>query len=365
MALRIWCAVTAHGFGHFSQMVPILRELARQRPDLELHLVGSLASDVIERNLGIPCTRDPQARDVGLVQHDPLQVDLPATAVALDRIHTPWPALLQAEKQAMSAWAPHLVLADVPYLPLAAAAGLGIPSVAVASLSWDLVLAAYFPLEEPRHRRWWTDMRQAYAQTTLALLPTPALLDGPFPRYRIIPPLIEPGVAMPDRLRRDLHLATTDDRPLALVTLGGIPGSDFPFATMASHKEWIWILDFDAPLLADNLVNWRNASGDWLFRDLIASVDAVVGKPGYGMSVEAVAHGVPFLYVRRYTFPDEESICPWLDQHARAREISMETFRSGAWEQPLRELMARPRPSPPPLNGAQVAVEHILDIVRS
>ncbi|MBF0138556.1 MAG: hypothetical protein H7833_15400 [Magnetococcus sp. DMHC-1] len=364
MALRIWCAVTAHGFGHFSQMVPVLRELARQRPDLELRLAGSLSPDVIQRNLGLPHSQDPAARDVGLIQNDPLTVDLPATAAALERIHATWPTLLEAEKQAMAAWSPDLVLANVPYLPLAAAGALGIPSVAVASLSWDLVLAAYFSLAEPGPRRWWEQMRQAYGTTTLALLPTPALLDGPFPRQVLIPPLVEPGVPQPARLRRDLHLSATDQRPLVLVSLGGIPGSNLPFAAMAGNQDWIWILDFPSPLPADHLVTWQDLSGAWSFRDVLASVDAVVGKPGYGMSVETVAHGTPFLYVRRGTFPDEASICPWLQRHGRAREISQATFRSGAWEEPLRELMALPRPPRIPLDGAVVAVEHILRLLE-
>ncbi|MBF0153657.1 MAG: hypothetical protein HQL64_07960 [Magnetococcales bacterium] len=364
MAFRVWCAVTAHGFGHFSQMVPILRELARRQPDLELRLAGSLPPEVIRRNLGLPFTQDPVARDVGLVQSSPLTADLPATAVALDRIYTTWSALLSAEKQAMSTFAPHLVLANVPYLPLAAAAELDIPSVAVASLSWDLVMAAYFSLEVPRHRLWWEQMRRAYGQTTLALLPTPALLDGPFPRHVVIPPLIEPGTAMTARLRQDLHLSPTDQRPLVLVSLGGIPGTDLPFAAMADNQDWLWLLDFDAPLPADNLVNWQHLSGKWLFRDLIASVDAVVGKPGYGMSIETVAHGLPFLYVCRRTFPDEAAICPWLNHHGRAREITMTAFRNGTWGESLRELMALPRPLPPPLDGASVAVGHILNLMR-
>ncbi|MBF0425451.1 MAG: hypothetical protein HQL66_06505 [Magnetococcales bacterium] len=363
MALRVWCAVTAHGFGHFSQLVPVLRELSRRRSDLELRIAGSLPPEVITRNLGLAFTQDPLARDVGLVQRDPLTADLPATALALDRIHDDWPALLRAERAAIAAWRPDLVLADIPYLPLAAAADLGIPSVAVASLSWDLVLAAYFPMAVPRHRRWWEEMRAAYAQTSLALLPTPALLDGPFPRHVIIPPLIEAGQPMAMHLRHDLHLSAHDARPLILVSLGGIPGTDLPFAAMADDPDWLWLLDFDPPLSAPNLINWQRIAGNWLFRDLIASVDAVVGKPGYGMSVEVVAHGLPFVYVRRYTFPDEEAICPWLDRHGRAREVTMATFRQGVWGDALRQLMARPPPEPPPLDGARVAVDHILALL--
>ncbi|MBF0623950.1 MAG: hypothetical protein HQL82_03990 [Magnetococcales bacterium] len=363
MSVRLWCAVTNHGFGHMAQLVPILRHLGHAVPGLELRLASALPRPVLERHLGLPFLHDPEARDIGLVQIDPMTADLPATATAYRALHDQWPQRLEREKQAMADWRPHLLLANVPYLPLAAAGELDIPSVAVASLTWDRVLAACFPPGQAEVARWSADMRAAQARTTLALLPTPALPEPAFPHRQIIPPLFTRGRDRGLELRRLLQWPSRPDRPLFLVSLGGIPHPRLPWDALASRRQCGWILDVEPPNPVDNLFCWRRLPGHWRFQDLMASVDGVVGKPGYGMSVEAVAHAVPFLYTRRYTFPDEDVICPWLNRYGRALELDKATFDAGHWLEPLAELRARPVPELPPLDGAEQAVKRIMDFL--
>src|SRR3546814_4050528 len=53
--------------------------------------------------------------------------------------------------------------------------------------------------------------------------------------------------------------------------------------------------------------------------DVIASVDAVVGKLGYRLPVEAACHGKPMLYVSRPDWSETPVVASWMDRKATAR----------------------------------------------
>ena len=68
------------------------------------------------------------------------------------------------------------------------------------------------------------------------------------------------------------------------------------------------------------------------FKTLLASVDVIMTKPGYGTIVEAVALKQPVVYVRRYTFADEEALVDFLHRYGRGVELSREDFYHARWE---------------------------------
>lgn len=363
MSFRLLCTISGHGFGHLSQVAPLLHELAKRRPDLEMRVVTTLPHALLVRSLPDGFSWECRSQDVGLVQADPMQVDRHGTAMALRSLHGAWQQRLDAEKQAMAAWQPDLLVADIPYLPIAAAADLGIPTLAIASLSWDAVLAAYFSRTDPEVASWWHDMRQAYACTTLALLPHPAIVaENPFPNTLCINPLTTLGQRRTAQLRQTLALSEEDKRALILVTMGGIPSHTLPIAALAQEKRFHWLIDI--PTAADypeHLHGLDQRLSRWSFADVAASVDGIVSKPGYGMAIAAMAQQIPFLYLRRGLFPDETVICPWLDREGRCAELSAAAFYSGNWYRSLRQQLDRPIPPPPLVNGAQQGAACIVE----
>ncbi|MBF0164097.1 MAG: hypothetical protein HQM01_06230, partial [Magnetococcales bacterium] len=307
-------------------------------------------------------SHDPVNRDVGLIQSDPLEVDLAATRAALRALHADWPGRVAEERHRMAAWRPDLILGNIPYLSIQAGAELAIPTVALTSLTWDRVMAAYFQADDPEISAWCDTMRQAYGRASLALRATPALPDHPFPEAVEIPPVTTLGINRRAELRWQLQIDRSDTRPLVLVTLGGIPAARLPVAALRAHRDFHWLIDrqFDHGDHACHL-HPVNAIKRWPFADLSASVDLIVSKPGYGMAVTAAAHGLPFAYVRRGTFPDEEPILSWCDQNNRIAEISREAFEAGRFPERLHELLARPAPPRPAIDGAEVGAKILLE----
>jgi hypothetical protein len=353
--MRVWCAISAHGYGHLSQVAAVLGALRERVPQLAVHLVAPLPRALAGEMLPQPFEFDGRAVDVGLVQAGPFRVDEAATRVALRALHTDWPGQVEAEAGRIARWRPDLVLADVPYLALAAAAQAGIPGVALASISWEQVLAAYHPAPDPELAAWLGEMRAAYARTTLALLPTPALPGEAFPHRLTIPPLLAPARRDPAALRE--AFSVRDERPLVMVTMGGLGGRD-GLPPFRRERRVVWVLPGqDAP--GDNVAFAGSLPG-WGFEDVLASVDALVGKPGYSTTVRAAGAGVPFLYVRRGTFPDEAVLCPWLHANGRARALTREAFDAGDWFEALSALWREPAPPPPVCDGASQAADLIV-----
>jgi UDP-N-acetylglucosamine:LPS N-acetylglucosamine transferase len=91
----------------------------------------------------------------------------------------------------------------------------------------------------------------------------------------------------------------------------------------------------------------------WDFSDLIASADAVIGKPGYGTFVEAACNGTPMLYADRPGWPEQDALIPWLHQHARARQVGAQALRSGALAEELAALWRLPAPIPTAPSGVE------------
>ncbi|MBF0159075.1 MAG: hypothetical protein HQL58_06080 [Magnetococcales bacterium] len=372
MTMRLWCAISGHGFGHAGQTAPVLQQLARLRPDLVLHLTTSVPAELLRIRLKAPFTIDPLSRDVGVQQKDALTLDVPATMAALCALHENWHDRLEAEQQQMRRWRPDLVLANIPYLTLAAAQALAIPTVALASISWDVILAEtclpyldQVPEQQQQLTAWIATMREAYRRVDKALLLEPALPGMPFIHPHLIPPMTTQGQSRPQALRGAMGWSSEDQRPLFLVTLGGIAANTLPLSVLAVEDRALWLVDHDRTLLPDvsHVVPLQRIRHQWSFPDIIASVDGVVSKPGYGMSVDCVMHRKPLLYVKRGWFPDEGPISRWLVRHGRVHELSLEQFNRGNWFEPLYHLWQQPAP-PMQLveNGSEIACEALLSL---
>ena len=95
------------------------------------------------------------------------------------------------------------------------------------------------------------------------------------------------------------------------------------------------------------------------FTDLLASVDAVVTKPGYGTFVEAACNGIPVLYQRRDNWPEQDCLIEWLQQNARALEASPEDIRSGTLLPALTALWQQAAPLRPNTTGSEEIADYV------
>lgn len=359
----LWTAISAHGYGHAAQVTPVLNELGRYLPDLRVIIRTNVPRAFFEDRLTVPWDLHPAQLDIGCLQHGPLTMDWDATWHAHRNFHATWNARVKGEASAICAAGADLVLGNIPYLAMAAAAQAGVPAVALASLSWDEILREHVDPNHPWQTSLLDDMRRAYGQASLLLRITPGLPMPAFPRAETIGPIASPLPAARERLRRHLGIGCED--ALVLVAFGGIRMSEFPFDRMEAMPGIQFLID--GPVPAGSRRVHSIAGVPDRFGTLLASVDAIMTKPGYGTTIEAVAVGTPLIYVRRYNFADESPIVAYLHKYGRGVELSRDQFLRTEWESAITQALALPKPeaSPPKTSGAADAAAHMIPLLRA
>jgi len=353
----IWCAISGHGYGHAAQVVPVLNALGALLPGLTAILRTAVPASFFRDRLTIKWKHSPEQQDVGCVQDGPLKIDIDATWAAHQHFHETWEARLTNEVAAMQAASPSLIIADTPYLAIEAGSRAQIPTVALANFTWDLVLKEYCHASNHSHQRLIECIRGCYAKVDLALRITPAPSIDAFSSIIDIGPIADP--AFPERNRLASALALASDERIVLVGFGGIPLTSLPLKQMEQLRPYRFLIDGPTPSGYSRIHSTKTLP--FSFKTLLASVDVIMTKPGYGTVVEAVALQQPIVYVRRFNFADEPPLVDYLHRYGRSVELSIDDFTQGCWEPALRQALTASAPLlPPPSTGASKAAEVIL-----
>jgi len=356
---KLFLGISGHGYGHLGQISPLIDALRTAEPELELTVQCGLPREVIASRIASPFDHIPTHTDVGMVMSGPLRVEQEASLAAYAAFHADWDRRLEEQTALMENAAPDLVLADVPYLPLAAAQRLGIPSAAVCSLNWEVILRAYCG-ETAQTRPWLATMLDAYRNAHIFLRPAPAIPMPELPNAEFIGPLAFRG--RDRRQEIDARLGLASGTRLVLLTLGGIAG-DLPLIEWPHTPGIAWLVDRSRFNGTAAEMYPLSVLDDLPFWDLLASLDAVVTKPGYGIFTEAACNALPALYLPRGDWPEEPFLIPWLEYHGNARAITPEILAAGALETPLEQLWSLPRKPPVEPTGIAEGMERLLPLL--
>jgi hypothetical protein len=351
----IWCAISGHGFGHAAQTVPILNELGRHLPRLTAILRTTVPAPFFKARLTIPWSLQAVQQDIGCLQRGPLDIDIPATWEAHHAFHASWKERMAAEVSALAAARPAVLLADTSYLAVSAGKQAGIPAIVVASFTWSDVLQC-FDDSSPKNQAIVSAIRRAYGEAEMALRIAPGLPLSGISKVIDIGPIAEPARGERQRLRS--YLGITASERLVLVGFGGIPLETLPWDQMERMEGYQFLVD-GLERVSPRVHSL--SSVPFSFKSALASVDMIMTKPGYGTIVEAVALGLPVVYVRRYNFADEAPLVQFLHDHGCGCELSKGDFNSGNWR-PALEAVSAPTPGPPgqPMTGAVDAAKALL-----
>jgi len=339
-------------------VVPVLNTLGTLVPGLTAVLRTTVPSSFFRDRLAIQWELSPAQQDIGCIQDGPLKIDINATWAAHQRFHEIWEARLSNEVAVMQATSPALIIADTPYLAIEAGFRAQIPTVALASFTWDLVLKEYCHASDNSHQQLIQCIRGSYAKAFIALRITPA------PRIDVFSNIIDIGTiaspTSPERDRLASAIALAPNERTVLVGFGGVPLTSVPLEQMEQLRHYRFL--FDGPVPPGYSRIHSTETLPFSFKTLLASVDVIMTKPGYGTIVEAVALQQPVVYVRRYNFADEPPLVDYLHRYGRGVELSIDDFTRGRWEPTLLQALASPVPSlpPPPSTGAAEAAEVIV-----
>jgi L-arabinokinase len=360
--IHILWYLTAHGYGHGVRSTAVMQALRRECPGVRLTVVSALPEDFLRDRLrGYPdgaLAFRRAAFDVGLVQLDSVRADIPATLEKVTGLLVRRPALIDEEAAWQRTAAADIVVADIPAIPLAAAARSGLPRVAIGNFSWDWIYAPYAETA-PRWRPAVDAFRADYASTDVLLqYPLSPDMSGTFQRRLDIPLPSSPGRprraelasrtgADPSRRWILLSFTTLDWSDSALARVAAIRGTEF---FTVRPLEWTGIPNIHAV-----------ERTEFPFSDIVATVDAVLSKPGFGILADCAANGKPLVYADRENFAEYPVLERAIQQHLAHVHIPAADLYAGHLAPSLDALAsAPPPPRPLPLGGDTAAAREIL-----
>ncbi len=350
--MHLFVDISSHGFGHLAITAPVLNALAGRLPGLRLSLRSALPPAQLQQRIGVPFELIAGSSDFGYWMIDATHIDRAASAAAYRQVHADWPARIATEAIFLEGLQPDLVLTNVSYLPLAAASALGIPCLSLCSLNWAELFQHFFGAE-PWAATIHQEILAAYRSADAFLRVTPGMPMTALDNLQAIGPISQHG------RRHDLGLG--GDKAV-LVVMGGID-HPLPVDNWPATPGIRWIVDGRFPCHHPSAI--PHPAFNLTFTDLLASVDAVVTKPGYGMFTEAAANGISVLYQRRDDWPEQDSLIAWLHEHARCREVDPSRLLNGDLLDPLTTVWHQTAPPVPDLRGIDQAVDKICNLANA
>jgi hypothetical protein len=348
---RLYIAISHHGLGHLAQTAPVLNALHERDPSTEFLIRTALPRATLELRLAMPFAQTSAPSDCNLVMRDAIRADVPASLAAYRTFHQDWRQKVEAEARRLEGLRVDAVFSNVGYLPLAAAQRAGIPSAAMCSLNWADIFRHYLG-REPEAGVILGQMLQAYGQARAFLRPEPSMPMADLGNVVSIPPIVQAGRNRRAELAAKLGLAAGDR--LVLVGMGGIAYRP-PVERWPRLPGVVYIVPDD--WAAEHPAIRALHETGMVFRDVLASADAVITKPGYGTYAEAAAAGVPVLTIPRVDWPETVYLNRWLQDNARALEISESALLEGGLAEPLARLWGMPARPVPAAAGALEASE--------
>lgn len=354
--------VTAHGYGHGVRSCDVLGALLAAHPGTKITVTTDLPEGFLRSRLpqgdGRLVVR-PGAFDVGMVQKDSIRVDVDATLDEALELAAEREKLIDYEAEMLRGESADLVVADIPSIPIEAAAEAGVPAVAVGNFSWDWIYAP-FAVRDPRWRSVVRTFEMGYRQAKLLLkLPfSPAM--SVFPKRVDLPLLAKPGRAR----RKELAARTGADEAKRWVLLS-FTSLDWSAAALRAVES---LGDFE--FFTVKPLDWagrrnvhsvdRQAIG---FSDVLASCDAVVTKPGYGILSDCVANAKPIVYAEREDFIEYPLLERELKRYLKNVHLPAADLYAGRLGEALKAIESAPAPRETlPGGGAEKAAEILMGL---
>jgi UDP:flavonoid glycosyltransferase YjiC (YdhE family) len=98
------------------------------------------------------------------------------------------------------------------------------------------------------------------------------------------------------------------------------------------------------------------------YHDVIASVDAMISKIGYGVYAECLLNGLPLLYVPREDFAEYPVLEAGINRWGHGIGLNKHDFYALEWDDALAILAEKPKPPRIISDGAQLCADMIMTL---
>lgn len=355
--------ISGHGFGHASRQIEIIKALRNLAPEVGLLIRTSAPKWLFDRSLGHGFVFLAGEPDTGVVQRDNLRIDPPASLERAWAFHQSLNARADTEAHLLERHAVTLVVADIPPLAFATARTAGLPAVGISNFTWDWIYANYRS-RVPLPPQLLPTIEDAYATAELAWRLPMAGGFATFPDVRDAPLVARHASRRPGETRQALGLPITE--PLVLLSFGRYGLDAIDWTTVAQQDHFHVVVTRDpanagrADLDANTAATIHHVNVPTLvehglqYVDLVAAVDVVLTKPGYGIISECVANDTALIYTPRGDFAEYPVLVDAMPSLLRCTYMSHDDLFAGRWSASLHKVLDQPVLPRVPTNGALV-----------
>ena len=296
--------VTSHGFGHASRACAVAEALTDIRPEVRFEIFSSIPQWFFSGTLDdfrfhqLNC-------DIGLVQHDALNTDIPGTLKALAEKIPFKSTQINALASKLTDTHCELVICDIAPMGIAVARAAGLPSVLIENFTWDWIYRS-LAQRHPAFLTYADALEQVFANAEVHIQAVPVCNAASSAIH--VNPIARSPKQSRDNTRKSLGLVRKG--PMVFLTMGGVP-QGYPFVSRL-HQDFSTI-DFviagigaKKERVAPNVL-LLPANSDHHHPDLINAADAVIGKAGYSTIAEIYQSQVRFGYFVREDYPETVS----------------------------------------------------------
>jgi L-arabinokinase len=282
-------------------------------------------------------------------------VDVPATLAKVRQFYSERKERVEREAALLQEQGIGLIVVDIPALPIEAAAAIGIPCVAVGNFAWDWIYSEFLPQDSG-----WAPivdiLREEYGKTDLLLrLPFCEKMDS-FPRIEDIPLVASPGKNRRSEIAGLLHCDPA--RKWILLSFTTLEWSDEALNRVESLREYEFFTVRPLEWTGRNLHALDR--GRVSFSDTLASMDAVISKPGFGILSDCIANKKPLIYADRSNFLEYQVLVDAIGKYVRHLHLPAAKLYRGDLGESLDGIWTRPEPAESlPLGGDRIAANRI------
>ncbi|TGM81354.1 glycosyl transferase [Leptospira mtsangambouensis] len=353
--MKLYFYISGHGFGHISRSGNIIKRLLEEEFIEEIHLVSTRISfldfshpKLKTRNLKL---------DVGVSQKNSLSIDLQTTKDELIDFEKKKTQLLKEETEYCKKNKIGLILTDSSSFPITIALETGIPSMFIGNFTWDFIYQNYAK-DDSYFGVLSEQLQVEYGFVTEALV---------LPFSCPMPPFLESSnIGLVGRkpnlskLQGRQKFGLKDDITYILLSFGayGLEGTKLQTENLSKS---IQLVAYGVPGIQSEGILVPSVSH---YPDLVAAVDYVCTKPGYGILAECYYAKTPILYTDRGDFSEYIHLVNALDLYFRSAYIDLSRIISCQFEEVLTLINTIDSMTPKlelKTNGEEDVVSHLLE----
>ena len=351
VAMKIAYYITSHGFGHGVRACTICNHFST---DTEVVVRTTLPRSFFDEEIKRPFEYAPKAFDCGCVQLDGVTVDRGETVSAYFKIAEGNSSTLPTE----IAWCRrnHIngIVSDIVPFAFEIAKGAGIPSLAVTNFTWYDIYREYceeFPYFIPIVE----EIKAQYGAADLLLALSPALPMEYFKNQKHIGHVGRIGADIRGRLCKTYGIHPS--KSIGLIYTGIFGMNSVAWTKLERFREWEFLGLYPLPGAPTNYHITEKKY--FRYQDIIASVDCVISKVGYGVYAECVLNGASLIYLPREGFAEYPALEKAINEWGGGYCLSRDNYYNGAWDAALCQVMSRGKPKPLQSDGATTCAYEI------